>query len=573
MKDFDFSKIRYRYHPIRKPKTERDVTALGFDSEADRDGKTFMYCLSDGSVYTPETLLDGLFHRKHRGLNYAVYNLKYEQGAILQNLDSANLNRLRERGDCQVGLYKYKIVGYKSLRITRGKNAVTFWDMFPFFNMSLANASRHFTNLRKGELDVTLFTQDYVLQHWDRIRDYCIRDALITARLFSIVLEMSNRLGIKPTTFYSIATIGYKYVREHTNYVTAKYYWDNHREVLESACSAYSGGKFEVVTRGRGHFYEYDINSAYPYEYANLIDISKAKVVEAKEPPKGAVYGFVKCKLWIERPVSHSVAVKRRNVNIYPVGNFTKWLTKEEFEYISTLDGVEVKVIKAYWLIVRRKRYPYRRLINDLYKLKAEAKVRKDDEFYNFTKTLLNSVYGKLVQLVVKDGHYEASTCWMPIYGAIITANVRIRMSKLQNKYPSIVAVHTDSVISSVELPLEVSDKLGDWSLACYGLGIILGSGIYQVGDKKRFRGFPSRVDLIELLNKSPPSITIEDVRALSWREVVFHHWDVGLVNKFEDIEKHFSINFDTKRIWDDSWVDGDDALNRVIGSMPKIVF
>jgi len=141
MRDFDFSKIRYRYRPIRKPKTERDVKALGFDSEADREGKTFMYCLSDGSIYTPETLLDGLFSRKHRGLNYVVYNLKYEQGAIFQCLSRDALDTLRDKGRVESQGTVYQIVGYKCLRISRGKNAVTFWDMQPFYNMSLANAS------------------------------------------------------------------------------------------------------------------------------------------------------------------------------------------------------------------------------------------------------------------------------------------------------------------------------------------------------------------------------------------------------------------------------------------------
>ncbi|GAI55493.1 unnamed protein product, partial [marine sediment metagenome] len=220
------------------------------------------------------------------------------------------------------------------------------------------------------------------------------------------------------------------------------------------------------------------------------------------------------------------------------MGHFVKWITREEYDYLIGLEGVKVKVLRGVWLFVRRKRYPYRKIVNELYRLKAEAKQKDDKEFYHFVKILLNSIYGKFVQLIAKDGKLVASTCWMPVYGAIITANVRLRVARCQNEYPAIVAVHTDSVVSEKSLPLVVSDKLGDWSLSCYGLGVILGSGIYQIGEKKRFRGFPTRIDLLELLNKSPPIIALCKERPLSWREVVFHHWEQSFINKFTDVSK-----------------------------------
>lgn len=572
MQDFDFSKIVYRPRPINKSPKPRDVTAIGFDSEADRDGKTFMYCLSDGSVYTPDTLLSGLFTREHRGGNYVVYNLKYEQGAILQILPIEVLETIRRLGNGIWNGYRFKTVGYKSLRISKGKNAVTFWDMYTFFNMSLAQAGRQFTKLQKHDMDVTLFTDDYIRQNWKQIRDYCIRDAKITAELFRVLLSMCNKLGIKPTVFYSIASIGYKYIRENTNYVTVEKLWNEHREVLEAACNAYTGGKFEVTTKGSGNYYEYDINSAYPYEYANLIDISDAYVVKSKHRPSHAVYGFLKCKLWIDKPISHSLAVKRKTVNIYPIGKFTRWLTAEEFDYLKTLQGVTIDIITAYWLTVKTKRYPYKELVYNLFKVKQEAKRKQDKELYHLSKYMLNSVYGKLVQLVKKDGKIEATTCWNPIYGAIITANVRLRIARLQNEYHTIFAVHTDSVLSTEKLPLVCSEELGDWNLSCYGLGVILGSGIYQIGDKVRFRGFPTDIDLIDCLARAPPVFTVEDVRAITWKEVVFHHWDTDLVNRFRDTEKSVNINFDTKRLWDSQWEDGQDALDRQIDSIPFIL-
>lgn len=573
MDNFDFSKIDYKYRPIRKPKTTRDIEAIGFDTEADRDGKTFLYALSTGDTYTPETLLNGLFSRKYRGSCYVVYNLKYEQGAILQNLPPDALDNLRNCGKCEYEGYVYKVVGYKSLRISRGKNSVVFWDMYSFFEMSLATAAREFTSLKKFDLDVEKFTPEYISEHLPRIEQYCIRDAEITAALFNVLKGMCAKLGINPTTFYSVATIGYKYLRENTNYQTVNHLWNKHRDVLEAACKAYSGGKFEVTTRGKGQFYEYDINSAYPFEIANLINIQKVRVYHNKTYRPGATYGFLHLDIFLGEDTPHPVAYKRGIVNIFPVGHFKRWVTKSEYEYLVELPGAVIKILKAVWLYPRYKYRPYLGVIKKLYRIKADAKARKDKSLYRFCWRLTNSLYGKQVQLVRRGDRIEASTCWNPIYGAVITANTRIRVARVQRDYPEVVAVHTDSVISRRKLPLLCGTDLGDWRLTVYGLGVIIGCGFYQIGKKVRVRGFPFQESLFDILNKSPPEITIPDTRAVTWRMATANHWENQLINRFIKMDKVLNINFDTKRLWDTQWQTGDDALSKVIDSTPFIIF
>ena len=573
MQNFDFSKIIYKYRPITKPKTIRDVQAIGFDTEADREGKTFLYCLSTGDSFTPDNLLEGLFTRQYRGKQFVVFNLKYEQGAILQNLPAEALEILRKDGKVIVGDYTFKVVGYKNLRISKGKNAVTFWDMFTFFNMSLASAARQFTTLTKYDMDVTLFTPEYIQGNIDTIQRYCIRDAEITAELFLVLKGMCHKLGINPTTFYSIATIGYKYMRENTDYVTVKHLWDNHRDVLEAACNAYSGGKFEVTTRGKGTFYEYDINSAYPYEIANLIDISSVRVVHSKTYKPGATYGFLYLDIFLPGNEPHPVAYKRKAVNIFPAGHFKRWVGKAAYDYLVKLPDADIKILKGIWLYPRYKKRPYYKMIHRLFAIKAKAKLSGDTELYYFVKKLTNSLYGKQIQLIRKGSIIEASTCWNPIYGAIITENTRIRLAEKQLEYKSIVAVFTDSLLSTSKLPIRVSDALGGWSLESHGIGVIIGCGCYQIGDKVRFRGFPLPDSLMDLLNKSPPTIAIPVTRAITWRTVAVNHWDGDLVNRFQDIDKVLNINFDTKRMWSYQWEGGDDALNTVIESEPFIVF
>ncbi|GAJ00861.1 unnamed protein product, partial [marine sediment metagenome] len=222
-----------------------------------------------------------------------------------------------------------------------------------------------------------------------------------------------------------------------------------------------------------------------------FIDISKVRVVHSNKYKQGATYGFIHADIYLPGNEPHPVAYKRGYVNIYPSGHYKRWIGKAAYEYLINLPGAEIKIIKGIWLYPRYKRKPYYDLVHKLFAVKAAAKVSGDKELYYFTWKLTNSLYGKQIQLIRKGNIIEASTCWNPVYGAIITENTRIKVAKIQLEYPTSVAVFTDSVISTEELPIELSDELGGWSLKTYGLGVILGCGCYQIGDKVRFRGFP----------------------------------------------------------------------------------
>jgi hypothetical protein len=222
-------------------------------------------------------------------------------------------------------------------------------------------------------------------------------------------------------------------------------------------------------------------------------------------------------------------------------------------------------------LHVDTKTYPYRKEIDRLVRLKQEYK-HGDPLDYHTVKILLNSLYGKFVQLIeTSRGKYKASACWNPIYGAVITANVRIRISNWQTVYPSIVAVHTDSLISDTSLPFSEHGELGDLVYECEGDGLVLGSGIYQIGDKVRFRGFPLKVSLFDLLSTNRNKVSLDVTRAYSWREVVFHNWPDDMINRFETAMRQVAVNFDQKRLWLNDWEKWSDVESRPVDSVPLI--
>jgi predicted transcriptional regulator len=310
--------------------------------------------------------------------------------------------------------------------------------------------------------------------------------------------------------------------------------------------------------------------SAYPYEIANLVDISQARIVWDRNYRRYASYGFLKVKMKIPTSTFSPVAVVMDCVNIYPSGEIERVITKKEYEYLVKY-GADITIIEAVWLHVDKKTYPYRKVIEKLVQIKHQAKQAKNELDYHTVKTLMNSLYGKLCQLIEKKGYMYASACWNPIYASVITANTRIKVTVLQQLHPEIIAVHTDSVISTIPLDFAERGELGDMIYELEGYGVVIGSGLYQIGEKVKTRGFHLDNDLMTKIDTNKKIITIEDIRPHTWREVIFHNWELDRINRFEIEFKNISVNFDRKRLWIDDYKNFGEVKKRKVDSLPRV--
>jgi len=527
-----------------------------------------MIATSENDVWPAAEFPGCLFKPKYRGKSFVVYNLKYDQGAFIQGITRPRLQVLRQRGWCFYKGYKYTIIGYKCLTIRRGKNSIHIYDMFNFYGVSLNEAAKTFLGEKKNVIETKDFWPFYVIQFWSKIAEYCCHDAWLVSRLAEVLIKRFEKYGVYPKKLYSVAYISYQYFKQNTPYVTVKRFWKDYPMLIQFALEAYNGGKFEVTEKGIDYYYEYDIVSAYPFEISNLINIRWARVLYQKTYRKDAVYGFIRCIITIPHDVFSPCPVKRRGLNTYPVGTFERTITKAEYEYLISV-GCDVKIKEGYWLCLDNKQYPYRAEVQKLTKLKAQYKREGKDFDYHTVKIFLNSLYGKFVQLIEKEGHYEATSCWMPIYGSVITANCRIRMSTMQQKYNSVVATHTDSIISTERLPYGQDDGLGKLAYETEGEGIILGSGIYQIGDKVKFRGFPLKTNLLDFVHKDSKTITLSTRNAFTWKSVIHRGLPLEMINRFEIMDKKVTVNFDHKRLWLNDWKKFKDIENRKVFSIP----
>ncbi len=571
MKDIQIARIKYHCFPYNRQNTNQtSIEPFGLDTEAYTTGVCFMIAVSDGSIFKPGDFPACMFSRAYRGQHFVCYNLKYDSGALLQTLPIENLEELRALDKTEYEGYTYRAIGYKCLTIRKGNNSVHFWDMLSFYQLKLETAAALYLGERQLDDDVKKYSSEYVKENWDSIAKYCVHDAELVRRLAKVMIERFESYGVYPKKLYSIAYISYQYFRSHTSYVTVKKYWERYKELLQFSLYAYAGGKFEVTQKGPGYYYEYDIVSAYPAEIRNLVDISWARVVHSNKYRKEAIYGFLEVHVQIPFDVSTPTICKRNGVNIYAVGEYSTYCTKQEYEFL-TASGADVTILEGWWIHVDNKQYPYRKEIDRLTELKHQFKVDGKELDYHTVKILMNSLYGKFVQLIKAPGGWKASSCWNPIYAAVITANCRIKVSNLQMIHDTITAVHTDSVVSTAPLPYGTEGGIGDLIYETEGEGVILGAGIYEIGSKIKFRGYHGSLLLTELIRESNTKLKLTYEHAYTWREVAFRGWDSSKINLFEELPKVIDINFDRKRLWIDDWKNWNEVLNRTVQSYPLI--
>jgi len=572
---FDFDKIVY-HKPFPRLSDKYLTEFTGLDTETYISGKPFLFCFSDGTILFYEDIPDKLFTREYRDTHFVVWNLKFDSGSLIYHLPKQNKVELKQLQKTYYNGYKYEYIPHKRLRICRGSKGVTFWDIMQFFGMSLQRASLEYLNESKLDIETKEFTLDYVSKNIDSISQYCIRDSYLTKQLIDYLLKYIRKFEILPNNLYSPASLSFTYFKKHSRIVDIWYYWKYHKESVKFGCNSYYGGKFEVTARGKFYGYEYDINSAYPYEIANLIDISDGVCKQSKEYIKDAVYGFLYCDVNIPDNLHHSITIKDLNINYYPCGKFRCYITKQEYDWLVER-GVKVKILDGYWIIVFDIKYPYRQLVNKLYRIKEEYKI-KDKTISRLAKLMLNSFYGKMCQLIEKpDGSLQAGSGWNIFYASIITANVRLRVSDIQNLLlQDCLAVHTDSVITTKKIPDNLlSQGLGAWELKKEGAGVILMSGVYEIGNKVANRGFP--VDSSFTWSDILKRIGNESVYKFSNR--ICRSWIHAVeldrefeINKFLDEVKELDLNIDHKRVWL-SKTTGNKLLQGLEQSIPKIYF
>ena len=505
-----------------------------------------------------------------KGINVEYVNEKH----------SYNFKWIRNR------MFSIKVKGRK-------KRAIVFSDIYTFYNLSLGKAGLKYLNIGKNKIDGNKLNTD--LKYWnknlEKIIKYCIKDCNLTKDLGKLLIDKINELGLGLSKLLISPASLSKHNFRYNNYISSLKHTPI--KITQIAYNSYFGGRFEVLKRGYFHkLYLYDIVSQYPKFIKELPNMSSGywkMFKNLKELPKEECIGYFKVLVKIPmKEILPTLPIKKKNLVVFSNGTFLNWFTWYDLDLMRNYI-IEIK--KAYIFQDVYNNKPFFDKIQELFDKKNGIDKKKDELGYNITKLSMNGLYGCFIEkhenwYYNEDKkefyrRFKSGILFNPIYASQITAFGRWSVIKdiPNNKKEHIIAIHTDSIITDIDCSkyLNIGKILGNWNLENKGKGVIIGTGIYQIGKKVKTRGIPFKLvkNWFKLIkkNKNKESIIFVIKHFKKIREALVQDKSIINTNRMFDIEKKLSCNCDLKRNWYDEFSNFNDLINRNITSLPYFSF
>ncbi len=568
LKGIDISKLS---KPVRVGRMHGDVVMHGYDTETDSHGNLLVVANETRALgnrpYLSE-ILDFLFQPDDLPVIGWFFNIRFDVDAIFKPVvDKLNL----VEGGWELEYMNYKIRYYdgKFLRLAKGHKTIYYFDVSNFLDGSLETLAQKYlhTSKKDDKIEDKSHMEIYYDSDPEMVEEYCRYDAYITQQLalwlYDSVESMSQRvLGFRasPAKWYSKASIA-EFIIKHA--IDHKYLKpDVPLKAIEYAYRSYKGGMFELYVKGKVEdATTIDINSAYPTQIRELIDVNNGEWRHVDYFDPRAYYGFYRTRA----NYNGFMPARASDGRIYYPHTYDRYeyyATQQEIEKFG-IDNFEVLDGWVYYPDEQVK--PFKNLIDKLYQIKKESK-GKDPTMYWLVKVIINSIYGKFVQ--TRGG--KVGDLFNPIWGSVITTNTRLQIYDLAQKFDEVYSIDTDSITGRIsderlaEIPLD--DELGHYSVKERNVSkILVMNGISMVKENDEFkilnsRGF-SRGQITEF--KIVDNKIIVNVRRPVHLREALRQGIIDKINQFNIMEK--SINLDeAKRIFTESF-----SFDRKIESFP----
>ena len=599
----DWDLIKLRKYPAHKMSRNIERQVFGFDTETlDGYAKLLAFWTLEGNmgkyqlVESFEDCLEFLTQRKLRQGSHFFFNLNFDVNAIIKFLPDENLQELREIRETEYAGAKIFYIPKKMLRITKGKKVYSFYDIMQFFGGSLKSSGKRYLGLDKyqgdyQEIDGAILgtSSEYWDENLDMIIDYCLNDCKITAGLGELLAKtLRNSINLNPNKYTSKASITKEYVQKSVDIPNIL---DIPNGALKTFFNAYSGGRFEVLTKGYvGKCSLFDINSAYPYHILNLPDITRGEWRRTRDLHEDALLGAYLVKMRTKyKKLTPIPLTLPSGVISYPVFEAGIYTTKDEL--LAYDDAIDYEVISGWEFWPDGEiQYPFKEYIERVYEYKSQS--AKDSYEYSLYKILMNSLYGCFYEKFLEldengDKQILSGKLFNPVYASLITAKTRIQLyNYAKSNMDDVIGFATDSVIFKGEPELQVSNKLGEWSLEQTGQTNVLRSGIYRIDNKLKNRGIKKAValetpfgefkDIFNYIQSRPFETEYPIImrRPLSFIECLLRHkqFSTADINRFMELEYMININRDHKRRWDGTFEAGAEIFTRAIDSQPLVL-
>jgi len=603
--------VPYKFNKILK-EPDKNIKIIGIDTETYK-GKCKLICNSLGKYKVTESFndcIEFLTDYSHDSKTNVFWNINYDFFAIIKFLPKEQIEIIYSLQKIDLDDYKISWIPNKYFSIIKNHHKYEFFDLMQFYNSSLDSAGETYLKERKIKFDASRLNDLKVWKNeFENIKKYCIQDCKLTANLGLLLNKKFNEIGIDFSKPYSIASISSQWVKR--NCIIPPYKREQYQEY---AFKSYYGGRFEIFKKGFfDKVYEIDINSAYPSQIVNLLDISKGYWKYKKEIDFDFDIGFLKCKIDINSDYICPLAFKNKGQNLFPNFNSKEiYITLDEYNFINKLDGCNIKFIDGWFFKAKEKIYPFEKF-KELYKLKDKIK-NIDKVLYNIYKIIMNAFYGKTIELRAKwekcekgfageilevmegnekglyEKKYKIGQFFNPVYASLITSRTRLQLlEELYKNKKSCIASFTDSIfLTSSPDENIINNKLGGWDLKGIGELLMIQCGVYTFKTEKetktRFRGFfldennddkkkKDHTNFIEWFSNNLYETKLSKtlLKPQSLGESLLHENTCEFLdfNNFVSSEKVLNINADKKRKWDRDAKNCGDLLCNQIDSIP----
>jgi len=584
-------------------KTYKCEKVLGYDVETYK-GKCKLICCSENKSKLNPSFLDCikfLFYGADNSNTYRFfYNIDFDFSAILKlwkselNINAVNNRILKKinwlKNGIEVSYKNYKIKWIKSKMITikhiTRRKSVIFTDIFTFFPIGLNKASeKYLKDVKIDDINGNLLNTS--LDYWNKrekdIISYCIQDCILTKKLGTLLISTIEKNNLPlPRYLVSSASLSKQFFRLNCFIPSI---WNVPKLILQIAFDCYFGGRFEIFMKGFfPELHLNDINSQYPDFIKDLPNLRDGVWKKTLYIPKEQCLGYFLVKVNIPKDYKiPTIPIHHKGINKFPCGIIEKWLTWYDIDLIREFI---VEIYDGYVFIPTHRNYkPFLNSINTLFNQKQKLKGILEID-YNINKLCMNAFYGCFIEIhknYDKKGNFELNSgiLFNSVYASQITAFGRWSVIKdiPKEKYDNIIAIHTDSLITNISIDnyLTQNLKIGNWSKECVGKGIILNTGMYQIGYLVKTRGIPKKYikNWLRFCLKYQiykiKSFKITHMRKLS--EGLIRDKSLINVNTITDDKRSVNSNSDTKRDWITDFKSFREVISTNIDSYPLICY
>jgi hypothetical protein len=253
--------------------------------------------------------------------------------------------------------------------------------------------------------------------------------------------------------------------------------------LLSASCLSFHGGKngLYVPPGVYDDVAEIDIVSAYPHAMTALPPLSEGhwKRTRRYVPGAAAIYHISGS---IPHRCPYGAFLNVSGSDFIHEGRFDTWVTG--WELAAAWDEVVPDtILDGYlWIPSSNARNPFADYVDFFFRKKQETP--KDDPRYEMYKLLMNSLYGKLIQLVeevdsTRSQQLVAGGLFNPFWASQITGHCRARLHTLEHRYGALHA-STDSILTrATDIP--TGSGLGDLEVKARGRLVILRKRLYFI--------------------------------------------------------------------------------------------